>query len=94
MYSALPDGRAVSNAIVTGDKSKKRLEARVGIEPTHKGFADPFLLVLNLSDSTAIFIKSNFRPLLVRSCLGCASDSGTVLQDPQPRRNKIEREKA
>ena len=29
------------------------LEARVGIEPTYKGFADPLIAAPNLADSTA-----------------------------------------
>jgi len=43
-----------------------RLEARVGIEPTYKGFADPLLATPTLSDSTHVPITINFGPVLVR----------------------------
>jgi len=43
-----------------------RLEARVGIEPTYKGFADPLLATPTLSDSTHVPITINFGPVFVR----------------------------
>jgi hypothetical protein len=64
------------------------LEARVGIEPTHKGFADRFLATPNPSDSTQVFIKLVFCPLFVRLGHEYPSDSDKVLQNPQPPRNK------
>ena len=50
-------------AVVSG------LEARVGIEPTYKGFADPLLATPNLSDSTQVPITINFGPVFVRGTL-------------------------
>ena len=41
------------------------LEARVGIEPTHKGFADPFLSELSLSISMLDQGLELFCPLFV-----------------------------
>jgi hypothetical protein len=63
------------------------LEARVGIEPTHKGFADRFLATPNPSDSTQVFIKLVFRPLFVRLGHEYSSDSGKARQNPQTTRN-------
>src|SRR5437870_13563266 len=43
-----------------------RLEARVGIEPTYRGFADPLLATPSLSNSTHVPITINFGPVFVR----------------------------
>jgi len=51
-------------------KLLRTLEARVGIEPTHKGFADPFLSRLSLSASTLNPKLEPFCPLFVRFSAG------------------------
>src|SRR5689334_7182013 len=49
-----------------GEQREKNLEARVGIEPTHKGFADPVVTLLSPFHSilswTPSFISSAFCP--------------------------------
>ena len=37
----------------SGNEEKEKLEARVGIEPTHKGFAAPESMPPTLSNSTS-----------------------------------------
>jgi hypothetical protein len=90
MQVECPANRECSLSSVEAESEicERELEARVGIEPTHKGFADPFLVTPNPSDSTQAFIKSIFRPLFVRFGREYSADSGKVLQNPQPRRNK------
>jgi hypothetical protein len=41
------------------------VEARVGIEPTYKGFADPLVSSPSPFDSSPPYQKSKFRPLFV-----------------------------
>jgi hypothetical protein len=44
---------------------QEELEARVGIEPTYKGFADPLIVLLSFSESTHATLESELCPLFV-----------------------------
>jgi hypothetical protein len=46
-------------------KLPEELEARVGIEPTYKGFADPLIALLSFSESTHATLESELCPLFV-----------------------------
>jgi hypothetical protein len=81
-------GTLLNPPTASGSNADERLEARVGIEPTHQGFADPFLATPNSSDSTQVLVKLVFRPLFVRLGYEYSSDSGKVLQNLQPPRKQ------
>ena len=66
-----------------GRETLRSLEARVGIEPTYEGFADPLVPSPTPSDSTPLFQKLESCPLFVRpggEFSSPLSESGKVLQ--------------